>query len=143
MKGTFDLKKWMYGTLAVFVFISLFEYPVRHWILAPMHPEIPSAAPESTMLLRIAIYLGRLIFSAVFAFVFTKGYEGKSGIGEGLRFGLWIGLLVYLPAFIPNIVGGISPADQLIVRTLLSLVESVLSGTVLSLVYRPNASARA
>ena len=143
MKGTFDVKKWTYGTLAVFVFISLFEYAVRHWILAPMHPEVSSAAPENLMLLRIAVYLARLIFSAIFAFIYTKGYEGKSGIGEGLRFGLWIGLLVYLPGFLTNIVGGISPADLLIVRTLLSLVESVLSGIIFALVYRPAALSRA
>ena len=40
--------------------------------------------------------LSSLVFSLLFVFFFTKGYEEK-GIGEDVKYGLWIGLLVSIP----------------------------------------------
>ena len=43
-----------------------------------------------------SIYLGYLALAVLFCLVYSKGYEGR-GAGEGLRFGMWMALLVYLP----------------------------------------------
>ena len=43
------------------------------------------------------VLLGGLIFSFLFTYVFTVGYEGK-GLMEGGRYGMAIGNLILLPA---------------------------------------------
>jgi len=80
--------------------------------------------------------IGGLIFSFMFSFIFIKGYEGK-GIAEGLRYGLYIGLLMYVPLwfiftayydYTMGIIWGF---------TLGNLVVAILLGIIPALLYKP------
>ena len=79
----------------------------------------------------------------IFVFVFTRGYEGKPGVGEGLRYGLWIGLLIFLPEFFMNLVTTSRPADFLAIRGLGSLVEALVCGVIVGLIYKGQKAATA
>ena len=69
--------------------------------------------------------------AGLFTFIFTKGYEGKPGIGEGIRYGLWIGLLLYVPTFITGLVFAEWSASLQTIRMLEGILESVVCGAVL------------
>ena len=78
--------------------------------------------------------MSQLGFSAVLAYIFTLHYEGK-GIGEGVRFGLYIGMLLgsieigkygYMPI----------PMVLMLSWVLAALLIGLGSGVVLSLVYK-------
>ena len=84
------------------------------------------------------IWAGYPVFALFFVWIFAKGYEkNKSGLGQGLRFGILAGLLVFgatnmmcyavmpLPVIIPLawFLGGV--------------VECVAGGIVAGLIYRP------
>jgi hypothetical protein len=73
--------------------------------------------------------------------MYAKGYEGGSGVAEGLRFGLMLGVFVFL-AF-----GGVNYAVLNIGRRLAiaaaaaGLVEWTLVGVAIGLVYKPSQTA--
>jgi hypothetical protein len=91
-------------------------------------------------------YLPMMFVSILFAmcvatYVYAKGYEGGSGVQEGMRFGVLVGLLM---------VGYVAGVDYAIMRIgkkmalyfgLAGLVEWIVVGTVIGLVYKPRASA--
>jgi len=71
------------------------------------------------------------------AIIYTKGYEGGSGVAEGLRFGVLLGVFVVL-AF-----AGVNYAVLNIGRKLAAMtaaagfVEWLGVGTIIGLVYKP------
>lgn len=138
MNSKLNVTQWVIASVAVFVVLSILEFFVGWLVIGPWAAQLfpLEPQPENMMTMRVWVYLSRAIFSLMFVFVFTRGYEGKPGVGEGLRYGLWIGLLIYLPQFFMNMVVTHRPADFLAVRGLASLVEAVLSGVIVAMIYR-------
>jgi len=138
MHSKLNLNRWLIASVVVFVVLSILEFIMGRVVLGPwvaqLFPTVPQA--EDMMMMRLWMYLGRAIFSVMFVFVFTRGYEGKPGMGEGLRYGLWIGLLIYIPQFFTNLVTTTRPADFLAIRALGSLVEVVLCGVLIAMIYK-------
>lgn len=66
---------------------------ILNWNLFHDFPNVWRAMDARTFWFPI---LGRVVLAVMFVLVFTKGYEGRGG-GEGLRFGVWMTLLLYLP----------------------------------------------
>lgn len=138
MNSKLNVKQWLIASIAVFVVLSILEFLVGRFLLGPWVAQLMPAAPqpENMMMARLWIYLGRLISSAMFAFVFTRGYEGKPGIGEGLRYGLWIALMVQLPVFFTSLVTTSFGVDFLITRLVASVVQMLVCGVVVGLIYK-------
>jgi hypothetical protein len=89
------------------------------------------------------MFVGILFAMFVATYLYAKGYEGGSGMQEGMRFGVLVGLLM---------VGYVWGVDYAIMRIgkklalyggLAGLVEWIVIGTVIGLVYKPAASAPA
>ncbi|MEK6572379.1 MAG: hypothetical protein AABZ61_13470, partial [Bacteroidota bacterium] len=78
----------------------------------------------------------RLLFSAIFVYLFSLGYEGKPGIGQGLRYGLWVGLLMSLPGVFSSMVVTTSPVDFLVVGGAVRVIEILIAGVVVGLIYK-------
>jgi len=145
MNSKLNVKQWLVASVAVFVVLSILEFLVGRLVIGPWAAQLfPSdLQTEDAVMMRVWAYLGRAVFSLMFVFVFTRGYEGKPGVGEGLRYGLWIGLLIYLPQFFMNMVIMHRPADFLAVRGLASLVEVVVSGVIVAMIYKGQQKATA
>lgn len=83
---------------------------------------------------------GLFVAIVVVAMIYAKGYEGGSGLVEGLRFGLMLGVFVFL-AF-----GGVNYGVLNIGRRLAlyaavaGLVEWTIIGLVIGLMYKPSQS---
>jgi hypothetical protein len=86
------------------------------------------------------MFVGILFSMFVASYLYAKGYEGGSGMQEGIRFGVLVGLLM---------LGYVWGVDYAIMRIgkklalyggLAGLVEWIVVGTVIGLVYKPAAS---
>lgn len=138
MNSKLNVRQWIIAAIAVFVFSSIWNALVARLIMAPSYPSLYPVNPtsEDLMMQRVLIYLGRALAALIFAFVFTRGYEGKPGIGEGLRYGLLIGLLMQLPAILFNL--GLSglPSSYLLLRAVFGLVDAIVAGIIVAMIYK-------
>jgi hypothetical protein len=88
------------------------------------------------------LFAGTLFAMFVAAYIYAKGYEGGSGIQEGMRFGVLIGLLVVGYEAIVNYAIlniGRRVAGSLAIA---ALVEWTIAGIVIGAIYRPAVEAR-
>jgi hypothetical protein len=85
----------------------------------------------------VFLFLGFLAF----AYMYAKGYEGGSGLAEGLRFGLCVGILVSGFGLIWQYV--LYPINGTMAATLIidQLVEASLYGAIVGMIYKPAAHA--
>ena len=85
--------------------------------------------------------MGILMFTAavatlMFCFVFTRGYENR-GIGEGVRYGLYMGIFLSIVTSIdPHVIYPV-PLDLTIKWFISSVVTFVVMGVVVALIYKP------
>jgi hypothetical protein len=90
-----NTKRYLASVVAVFVFVALFDHLYHGFLMHDIYEQTASLwRTEAEMMGKMSyMLLSQLAFSAVIAFIFTRNYQSK-GIGEGLRFGLYIGLLI-------------------------------------------------
>ena len=82
------------------------------------------------------LYLTGTIFSLLFVYIFTKGYEGK-GIAEGAKYGLIIGLFVSLTGSYSQYVVYPLPYSLALKWFLYGTIELIVAGIVVALIYKP------
>jgi hypothetical protein len=90
---------------------------------------------------RLYTYIGRAVFALLFVFVYTRGLEGKPGIGEGIRYGFWIALLIQVPAVFAGLVVLNQPAGALVGSGVSGMVQYILCGILSNLLYKKPAAA--
>jgi len=83
------------------------------------------------------LFLGTFIAIAVATYMYTKGYEGGSGAMEGARFGALIGVLMVGYVSIVNYAVMSFGRKVTGAMSLATLVEWILIGIVIGLVYKP------
>lgn len=139
MHSRLDPKLWLYASAGVFVVLSILIFLGGRLVIDPLYPELasPGAPPSDAMLLRLWNYLGRAIFSLMFVYIYTRGYEGKPALGEGLRYGLWIGILIMVPGIFTGLVSTTFSLGFLFMRCLVGLVQMMLCGILVAYIYRP------
>jgi cytochrome d ubiquinol oxidase subunit I len=87
-----------------------------------------------------AMFVGVFVGLLAAAYIYAKGYEGGSGLVEGIRFGLLLGV------FVATVFSGVNYATLnvglglAIVTGAAGLVEWTLLGTIIGLIYRPAAA---
>jgi hypothetical protein len=87
-------------------------------------------------------FAGSVVGAFVLAYVYAKGYEGSNGLQEGLRFGTLVGLLMVGEAvFWNHVVLRVSGAFTAAL-TLAALIQYILMGIAIGVVYRTTKRAR-
>src|SRR5437016_5068332 len=88
-----NVKRYLLATLALFVFIFLYELVVHGFLLMKLYESTPSVWRDfAEMSANIPLSFGfQLVLSAWTAFAFSQLYP-KGGIKNGLRFGLFFGI---------------------------------------------------
>ena len=116
-------------------------YFVNSYLLMDLyaaHESLFRPAAEVNVLLGFG---AQLLGFFVFAYMYAKGYEGTSGLQEGLRFGVLVGLLILGFASAWNY-AVLRVSDALGMAWMIDgLVEMSLYGIIVGLVYRPRAIA--
>jgi hypothetical protein len=116
-----SFKKWLWASLVVWVLCFILDWIINGWILMGYYESTAQYwLGESEMMGRLwAMILGQLLFALLFCAIYTKGIR-EGGLGEGIRYGLWIGLFYCLPIFW---------------QSLLSFIEIIIVGGVLGIIY--------
>jgi hypothetical protein len=137
MGSKLNVKYWLYSSVVVFAVLSVLAFLVRRIIVFPPYAEVAPAGGEmqSVWVLRMWTFIARAIFSLVFALIFTKGLEGKAGVGEGVRYGLWVGVLVFVPPFFLNLSATEISVWNNLVHCLVGVIQAIICGVAVNMVY--------
>ena len=127
-------QRYVISALATFVFVFLYDFLVHGFLLGDLYRQTAQLWRSEEEYKMPVMLISEFGFSAVLAYIFTLNYEGK-GVGEGVRFGLWIGMLLgaieigkysYMPV----------PIILMLSWVLAALLTGLGSGMILSLVYK-------
>lgn len=128
------MKKVLIGFVAVFIAMSIMDYVIHGVLLASAYQATSNLwRPDMQSMMWIYSVI-TLIGSFFFSFIFSKGYEGK-GIVEGVRYGLYIGIWMSV-GMAYGTYGMIAiPYSMAIQWFLYGIVEYVIGGIILALVF--------
>ncbi|HKQ31413.1 MAG TPA: hypothetical protein VJS66_09025 [Burkholderiales bacterium] len=135
-----NVKRWLLASVVALVFISVFGYVVHEVLLADLYKQTASAwRPEADMdRMMWMMSLGGAIFALAFTWIYAKGYEAsKAGLGQGLRFGVYIWVLTSVAFNLSWYVILPIPAVLPVYWTISGLIESLGMGAIVGLLYKP------
>ena len=131
-------KKVWIGFVAVFVTLEVLDFLIHGVILAPTYASLQSLWRPNMNDLMWVMHIVSIIGSFFFAFIFSKGYEGK-GLTEGLRYGLYIGLWMSTGFAYGTYAMIAIPYSLALQWFLYGIVEYVIAGGVLAMVFASGA----
>ena len=76
-----NIKKFLIASLLVFVTLQILEYVIHNLILSSTYESLQAVFRPDMMDKMWIFYLTGIIFSLLFVYIFSKGYEGK-GVAE-------------------------------------------------------------
>ena len=134
-----SISRWLLAALGAFVTIFALDF-IIHGVILKYTYEVTSYVWRSELefeRMRWLMILGQIVFSLVFAWFYTKGYEHKkSGLLQGMRYGLYVGIILaayqslswYVVLPIPLILPLFWLAG--------AVIKSVTAGAVVGLIYQ-------
>ena len=131
-----NTKKFLIASLAVFITLLILDFVIHNLLLASAYESVQEAFRPDMMDKKWIMYLTGIIFSLLFVYIFSKGYEGK-GIIEGAKYGLIIGLVVYLVGSYNQYVVYPLPYGLVLKWFIYGTIELIIAGIVLVFVYKP------
>jgi hypothetical protein len=130
-------KKMWLGFIAVFIVFEILDYLLYSVLLGSSMTEMKGMRPDADRL-RWVYAVITLVGSFFFSFIFSKGYEGK-GIGEGIRYGTYIGIWLSIGMAYGTYAMIEMPYKLAIQWFILGVIEYIIGGIVLALVYKSKA----
>jgi hypothetical protein len=88
----------------------------------------------------VFIFVGSFLAMLAASYIYAKGCEGGSAVKEGLGFGLAIGLFAAGYAAIINYATLNVPSEHGMTMAAAAVVEWILAGLVIALIYKPSAT---
>ena len=131
-----NTKKFLLASLAVFVTLQILDYVIHSLILGSTYDSIQEIFRPDMADKMWVMMLMSAIFSLLFVFIFTKGYENK-GVMEGIKFGLLIGLIVHFVGSFNQYVVYPVPYGLTWKWIIYGLIELMTAGAVVALIYKP------
>src|SRR6266849_142915 len=131
-----NTKRWLLASVAVLVVIAVLDFVIHGVLLSGIYKQTASIWRPDMQQVMWIFWLGYLVFAPLFALIYVKGYEkGKPGLGQGLRFGLYVGaMLSVMHSFGWYVILPI-PLVLAVYWFLAILVEFILAGVAAGLVY--------
>jgi hypothetical protein len=134
-----NTKRWALASLAAFAVIFILETVIHGVLLTDFYQQTASIWRLETEMqgLMWLMWVGYLIFAPVFVLIYIKGYEAnKSGVGQGVRYGLIIGLLLSAPPSLGWYAALPIPGILAFYWFVAGLAESIAAGTAVGLIYK-------
>jgi hypothetical protein len=133
-------KQVLKGTVAVFIVLAVLDFVINAVLLkgayeATAHLWRPEAEMKIWLFQVVALFVAYF-----FTLIFSKGYEGK-GIGEGVRYGFYVGMLMAVPMAYGSYGAMPIPYSLALQWFIYGLIEYVLAGVVVSMVFGKKAAA--
>jgi len=134
-----NTKRWLLASAAVLVVIAVMEFVIHGVLLSDVYRQTPNVwrAPAQMQQMMWIFWIAYLVFAPFFALIYVKGYEkGKPGLGQGVRFGLYLGaMLSVMHSFAWYVILPI-PLALAFYWFVAILVEFIVAGAVAGLIYR-------
>ena len=135
-------KRFLLASLAVFVAVQILEFLVNSVFMKSANDSLSNLwRPDMASKMWVMYPIGVLV-ALLFTYIFVKGREGKGTI-EGVRFGIIIWLFVSVPMNLAMWVMLPIPGILIVKWLLWSLLEMVIAGVLVVIIYRPLAPAPA
>ncbi len=95
-----DWKKFIAAVVVGYLLVGALGYLIHNVWLMPVYREYEGVwRTESVMMhKRWVMLVGQLIFTILFAWIYTRGVESKPWVGQGIRYGILMTLLAVVPA---------------------------------------------
>jgi hypothetical protein len=131
------------AAVAATVVDAIYGFAVYGTALASQFAKYPGVyRPADTQGPYMAALLGGILVAMLAAsYIYAKGYDGGSGLAEGMRFGIVAGLLVIgYDVIVGYAVMNLGPR-HVGLMAVAALVEWMIAGVVIGLVYKPSPGA--
>ncbi len=138
MGSKLNVKQWIMATVASFVVMTALNLIVHAVLLTGWYQEYPHywrSEPDMTSRMHW-LYVGYFLFSALFAYIYTKGREGKAALGEGFRYGMLVGALVGFPKMFFDHVMFPYQGKVILAWGVATFVTCVVMGIVTGMIYK-------
>ncbi len=133
-----DKKRFVVGSLVVLAVYLVFDYLVNAGVLRSSYESEslkklwrPDFADKTWIM-----WIINVIWSFLFSLIYIKGYEGRGGMMEGVRYGFWIGLFMSVPMAFGQYVVYPIPFQLALQWFVFGTLQSVICGAALAFVYR-------
>ena len=136
-----NIKKFVIASIVVFIVFEILNFIIHGPLLGSIYVETKSVWRPDMMDKMWIIHITNFIFSFLFVYIFTKGYENK-GIVEGLRFGLIIGLLMNVVGMFNQYAVYPLPFSLAIQWFIYGIIQYVICGAVAASIYREKEKAQ-
>ncbi len=135
-------KRFWVASLVTFVVVQAMDFVINEVFMKSANESLKSLWRQDMMSRMWVMYLIGVLVALLFTFIFIKGREGK-GISEGVRYGIIIWLFVNVPMGASLWV--LLPIPYMIIfrGLLFGLLEMLVAGILVAVIYKPLAPAKA
>jgi hypothetical protein len=132
------MKKLALAIIATYVILMATNYVVHSIWLMPDYDLIPLSHRNNVGIQARfwAMLLGQFIFSAMFAYIYTRGRENKSWIEQGIKYAILVGCLTVVPTALSEYVVYIIPYQLAIKWMVAGGVQMLIAGLVVAWIYK-------
>jgi uncharacterized PurR-regulated membrane protein YhhQ (DUF165 family) len=135
-------KRFWVASLVTYVVVQAMDFVVNEVFMKSANESLKSLwRPDMTSRMWVMYVVGVLV-ALLFTYIFIKGREGK-GIAEGVRYGIIIWLFVSVPMSVGMWVLLPIPFMMIIRWMLFGLLEMLIAGILVAVIYKPLAPAKA
>jgi len=137
MLNKITVKKLILPVLGVFGVITAFNLLFNEWVLSNYYLDYNHLfKPQDEIQKKgFLLHIANLIFSIAFCYIYSKGHEEKKSLAQGIRYGIWISLLIWLPMILTNIVYFPYPRTLEILWFVEYITQSILAGTTAAYIF--------
>jgi hypothetical protein len=128
------MKKVFIGFVVTFILLELLDILVHGVILMNAYQATQSVWRPDMMQKMWILHIVKIVVAFLVALIFSKGYEGK-GIIEGLRYGLYMGLLMSVGMAYGTYAMIAIPYSLALQWFIYGVIEYVIVGAALALVF--------
>ena len=129
-------KKLWVGFLAVFFGTVLTNFLIHQLLLGELYRSAAMAnmmRPEAQSMLWVH-FVTAAFSSYFFTLIFSKGYMG-TGIGEGIRFGLYVGMMMSIPMAYDTYAEMPIPYSLALQWFIYGVIQYIILGVVVAMVF--------
>ncbi len=135
-------KRFIVASLVIFVVVQAMEFVINEVLIKSAYESLKNLWRPNMASKMWVMYVVGLLVSLLFTYIFIKGREGK-GVAEGVRFGIIMWLFVSIPMDLSMWVLLPIPHMLLFKWILFALVEMLVAGILVAVIYKPLAAAKA
>ena len=131
------MKKYIIPAITVFVVITAYDMVFHGVLMEDLYNQNASLfRPQEFMCKnKYLFWLANFIYSFAFCYIYAKGHEKTDPIQQGLRFGIWVTLLVWIPQTIVSYLVYPHPANLELAWLGGATVQSLLAGVTAATVF--------